>query len=133
MPRPKRVDGLSIGDLQAMIRQRKSRIGDLRKARRKLQKQLDAVDRDLALLEGANGRARGGGTGSRPRNDVSLVDAIHAVLKSNGKPMRVGDITEKVQEAGYRSSSANFKGIVNQTLIKDKRFVQAERGVYGLK
>src|SRR3954470_281460 len=35
--------------------------------------------------------------------------------------------------SGYVSSSANFRGIVNQTLIKDKRFRRVARGVYGLK
>jgi hypothetical protein len=51
----------------------------------------------------------------------------------DGKPMRVGDITDAVHNAGYRSSSANFRGIVNQTLIKDKRFVAPERGLYQLR
>jgi hypothetical protein len=30
-----------------------------------------------------------------------------------------------VVAGGYRSNIANFKGIVNQALIKDKRFVSA--------
>jgi hypothetical protein len=54
------------------------------------------------------------------------------VLKG-GKPMKVGDITDAAQKAGYRSNSANFRSIVNQTLIKDKRFSSAGRGVYQLK
>ena len=47
--------------------------------------------------------------------------------------MPVGDIMDKVLATGYKSKSANFRGIVNQTLIKDKRFAQVERGVYELK
>ena len=42
-------------------------------------------------------------------------------------------LLQKVQAAGYRSGSANFRGIINQTLIKDKRFGKAERGMYQLK
>jgi hypothetical protein len=39
-----------------------------------------------------------------------------------------------VQKSGYRSNSANFRSIVNQTLIKErKRFGQAGRGIYQLK
>jgi ribosomal protein L19E len=37
---------------------------------------------------------------------------------------------EGVLAAGYRSNSGNFRGIVNQALIKDKRFTSAGRGLY---
>jgi hypothetical protein len=47
--------------------------------------------------------------------------------------MKVGDIADAVQSKGYRSNSANFRGIVNQALIKDKRFGAASRGLYQLK
>jgi hypothetical protein len=50
-----------------------------------------------------------------------------------GQADEVGDILEGVTSSGYRSGSANFRGIINQTLIKDKRFGQVERGVYELK
>jgi hypothetical protein len=47
--------------------------------------------------------------------------------------MNVGDIAERAKASGYKSNSANFRGIVNQTLIKDKRFVSASRGMYKVK
>src|SRR3712207_8218784 len=53
--------------------------------------------------------------------------------REGGKTMSVGEIVEAVERSGYRSNSANFRGIVNQTLIKDKRFQQAGRGQYQLK
>ena len=38
--------------------------------------------------------------------------------------MKVGDITDAVLATGYRSNSDNFRAIVNQTLIKErKRFL----------
>ena len=58
---------------------------------------------------------------------------IEGVLGKSGKSMKVGDIAEAVQGGGYRTNSANFRGIVNQTLIKDKRFTSAGRGVYQMK
>ncbi len=86
------------------------------------------------------GNLRGGGRGrglmasGRARNDRSLVQTIETVMRGSGKPMRVGEIVEAVQAGGYRSNSANFRGIVNQTLIKErKRFAAAERGLYQLK
>jgi len=63
---------------------------------------------------------------------MPLGDAIEAVLKS-GKAMRVPDIAEAVQANGYKSSSPKFTAIVNQALIKDKRFHATERGIYAAK
>jgi hypothetical protein len=54
-------------------------------------------------------------------------------MRDGGKPMSVSEIMEAASASGYRSGSANFRGIVNQTLIKDKRFAQVSRGVYQLK
>lgn len=108
---------------------RRLELGRLRKQRAELQRKLDGLDRVIGKIEGG-GRMGGG---SRARNSKSLNDTLEEVL-SNGKPMSVGDIVEAVKAAGYRSSSANFRGIVNQTLIKEnKRFAATERGVYQLK
>jgi len=57
------------------------------------------------------------------------------VLKSAGKPLPVSEILQRVQSSGYRSSSPNFRAIVNQTLIKERKRFQptGTRGVYQLK
>jgi hypothetical protein len=77
------------------------------------------------------GRPRGSGGGRRPRNEQSLVEALAGVL--NGKTMSVTDVAEAVQKAGYRTSAANFRTIVNQTLIKSDRFKRVGRGQYTAK
>ena len=128
MARPRGNENLSIDELERLLAQRRNRVNKLMKQREKLEAKMDALDQEIASL-GGNGHGRR----TRARNDMSLVDAIEAVMQQGGKPMRVGDITDAVQAAGYRSNSANFRGIVNQTLIKDKRFSQAERGLYQLK
>ena len=51
----------------------------------------------------------------------------------SGKTMGVTELSEAVQKAGYRTTSPNFRTIVNQTLIKDKRFKRVERGLYTVK
>jgi hypothetical protein len=92
-------------------------------------KRLEALDAKIASL-GGSVRSRG----SRVRNKVSLNESILAVLKRKGGPMSVGDIVSAVLAGGYATHSANFRGIVNQTLIKDKRFVSAgTRGTYQLR
>lgn len=69
------------------------------------------------------------GTGRiRPKNDMNLVEALAKLLK--GKQMSVTEATSKVQEAGYKTSAANFRTIVNQTLIKSNRFKKISRGQY---
>jgi hypothetical protein len=82
---------------------------------------------------GRRGRRVAAGGGGRVRNEKSLNDMISGVLTKAGKPMSVGDITDAVRAGGYKSNSANFRSIVNQALIKDKRFASSERGMYHLK
>jgi hypothetical protein len=124
--------GLSIAQLEQMLNRRRSELNDLEKERRKLLQRLSNLDQRIAGLGGSRRGGRNGSAGGRARNAKSLVACLEDVLGS-GKPMQVGDIAERVKAGGYRSSSANFRGIVNQTLIKDKRFASAGRGLYQLK
>lgn len=125
----------NIADLERILQERRSEVNRLQRQRSEVQKRLDALDRQIAKVAGAGGAGGTGrrGGGGRARNDQSLADMIEAALRGSGGPMKVGDIAEAVQRAGYRSSSANFRGIVNQMLIKDKRFAATDRGVYGIK
>lgn len=116
-----------------MLKDQRSRKTKLLRERTALQKKLEQLDRQIAGLDGAEaGNGAGYTRGGRPRNTQSLPDAVHAAMKKGGKPMKVGDIVEAVESSGYQSSSANFRGIVNQALIKDDRFTQHSRGVYKL-
>src|SRR3954447_23096735 len=110
MPRG-RIGGMSISELENILQQRRGELSKLRKHRATIQRNLDRLDRQIESLGG--GRARGG----RTRNTRSLTALLEEVLQKSSKPMQVGDIVERVQDAGYRSKSANFRGIVNQTLI----------------
>lgn len=133
MARTRSTVDFSLAQLERLVRTRRTEMIRLTRQRDKLQKRLDDLnDRISEIAGGMGGRAAGGG-GSRARNEISLQDAIHQVLSKASGPMGVGDIMEKVRAAGYRSNSANFRGIVNQTLIKDKRFSSAARGMYQLK
>jgi hypothetical protein len=129
MARPKQTDALSIADLKRLISERKGRMKDLKKQRNKILKQLTKIEKQIEIAGGEVGGRRGG---TRPKNSVSLVDAIAEVLKS-GKPMRVPEIAKAVQDNGYKSTSPKFTSIVNQALIKDKRFGAVERGIYAMK
>jgi hypothetical protein len=123
MPRGIRA-ALSIAELERLLNSQRSAVNRLMKKRSTVQRKLDIIDREIGRLGGSGA---GGG-----RNDVSLPDAMEAALQKKGT-LRVGEIVDAVLAGGYRSKSANFRGIVNQTLIKDKRFVSSERGVYQLR
>ena len=126
--------GLNIAELERVLEVRRSELSKLTRQRSDLEKRIGAINRQIARVGGGSlGGGRRRGRGGRARNEQSLTDTIEGVMKGSGKPMKVPDIVEGVLSSGYQSSSANFKGIVNQTLIKDKRFQQVERGVYQLK
>jgi hypothetical protein len=124
---------LTIGELERMLQKRRSALDELTRERAKLQKRVDAVDTNIRSLSG--GAAPSGFTaGGRARNEMSLVEALRAVLSKAGKPLKVGDIVDKVQASGYRSNAANFRALVNQTLIKQRKlFANAGRGLYAAK
>ena len=72
---------------------------------------------------GRRGRPKGSGGGK------SLVQSLHGVLR--GKTMGVAEVSDAVQAAGYKTSSANFRTIVNQALINNPdKFRKVARGQY---
>ncbi len=133
MARRSMVSGLSIAQLEQALAGRKLELNQKQKEHSRTLAQLQQLEADIRRLGGSAGRrGRGGAGGGRMRNEKSLTETLEEVLK-HGKPMNVGDLTAAVEKSGYRSKSASFRSIVNQTLIKDKRFTTAGRGVYQLK
>ena len=141
MARPASGTNLTIAQLQRVLNEKQSELNKLHRQRENLQRKIDLIDRQIDRVDGGGGGGAigmrrggaGGGGGRRPRNEHSLLDTIEGVLRKGGKPMKVQEILDGVISTGYRSGSANFRGIINQTLIKDKRFGQVERGTYELK
>ena len=125
----------TIAQLEQMLDKCKNERQKLERERNKVARRLQQLDSRIHALggNGRGGRGGGAGAGSRVRNEKSLTEMLESVLGKSNKPMRVGDIADAVQSGGYRTNSANFRGIVNQTLIKDKRFTSAGRGLYQMK
>ncbi len=72
------------------------------------------------------------GSRKRHRNDTNLVEALQQVL--SGTTMGVTEAAAAVQAAGYKTTSPNFRTIVNQTLIKHSdAFSKKSRGKYTAK
>lgn len=101
--------------------------------------ELVELDRRLAAVEKiVNSAMIRAGKGSplaaprrRPRNDLTLVDALIKAIK--GKTLGVSEIVDAVQKEGYRTTSPNFRTIVNQTLINNPAFKRVSRGKYAVK
>ncbi len=120
---------MSFGELQAELQRRERGIRKLERRREKLLDELAKIDSELGAVGalGASGRIR-----RRPRNEMNLVDSLAEVL--NGKTMSVTEVTQAVQKAGYITTAANFRTIVNQALIREKKkFKKVARGQYTAK
>ncbi len=123
-----RLANLSSAVLEFELRRRKRTLGRLERNRDRLAAKLDALDRQIELLGGGvNGRAA---RGPRPRNTMTLADALTSVIK--GKPLSVTEAAEAVQKVGYRTNSNNFRTQVNIALIKGP-FKRVGRGQYAAK
>lgn len=143
----------SLSELQAELDRRADALRDLTDRRDQLASELADVEREIASHGGTvparRGRPRGSGRrgpgrpagtrkkvrragGRRARNKTSLVDALQEVL--TGNTMSVTEVSDAVQKAGYRTTSANFRTIVNQALLANpKVFRKVSRGKYTAK
>lgn len=132
MARTASIGKMSVAALQAEIARRQRAVSGLVRERNKLVGKLNRID---AAIRAAGGSTGGGRVASisgrrRAKNKMSLAEALHALLK--GKTMSVTEAAEKVQEAGYKTTSPkNFRTMVNQTLINhNTMFKRVGRGQY---
>jgi hypothetical protein len=135
---------LSLATLKAEIERRTAVLHERRDA---LQAELSEILSEIGgVISGAvkrhrTGRAAGAAPGARrgPRaggrrggrggNVMSLVEALQKTL--SGRTMGVSEAADAVQKAGYRTKSPNFRTIVNQALISNKKlFKRVGRGQY---
>jgi len=135
-PRARKTDdslsGIGTAELAAELRRRERSVVSLQRKRDRLLEQLAEVDAQITEAGAMITRAGGVPVGrKRHRNDASLEQALYDLL--NGQVMSVTDATHAVQSAGYRTTSPNFRTIVNQTLLKSNRFKKVARGQYTAK
>jgi hypothetical protein len=131
MVRTSALAGLSLSEIKRELARRERTVRTLERRRAALLKKVAALD---AMIAASGGTAKGerngaaGGGRIRPKNEMQLLDALKATLK--GKTMGVAEVSAAVQKAGYKTTSSNFKTIVNGALLKKKYFRRVERGQY---
>lgn len=118
---------MSVAQLQAELKKRQKGNRALERRRDRLLAQIAEINAQISELSGHADVTPSG----RVRNTQTLPDALYGVLQ--GRELSVTTAADAVRAAGYVSGAANFRTIVNQTLLKDKRFKKLSRGVYTAK
>ena len=114
--------------LRSELRRRETAVRRLERKRSTLLARIARFDQQLRSMGENPGRAGGrAGGGRRPKNEMTLTEALEKVLK--GRTMAVPDITDAVLKSGYRTNSSKFRTQVNIALIKNG-FKRAGRGMY---
>jgi hypothetical protein len=135
MAKSKKLTDVSLAELQDELQRRRKQLPGLQAKRDKLAKQLAEVDKQIEMLQGkgkAPAKPSTRKTRKRPKNAVSLPDILEKVMKGKGS-VGIGEAMEMALAEGYKSSSSQFRNIINQTLNKDPRFKKVARGQYTLK
>lgn len=125
---------VSTTELNAEIARRGRQIKTLQRRRARVASELASIDAEIQARGGAAGATRAAaaaGPRRRPRNEMNLEESLVKLLRN--KTLGVSEITEKVQAAGYKTSSVNFRTIVNQALITGSAFKRVSRGKYTVK
>jgi hypothetical protein len=150
MPRPRKstLRSITLADLAAEMTRRQGELPALRAREAEITEEMATLTATIGALDGATGRrvparrvGRGIGRvakvaapmvgrkrGRRTKNGASLSEALVKVL--TGKTMSVTDVATAVKKSGYKSTSANFRTMVNIALLNKKKFKRVERGMY---
>ena len=135
MPRSK-LSTMSIADLRQEIGRRQKLLPKLIAQRDALSREITElqslatpVARKAAKPEAAPKRTR---RRQRAKNKVGLADALAGFLKGKAK-VTIGEAMEGVLAAGYKTKSSDFRSVVNNMLLTDKRFKKVSRGEFTLK
>lgn len=113
-------------DIKGLEQRRDALLADVAK----LEAILAAFGQAPARLNGRAGRGRRG-EGGRGSNSQTLAAALVKTLR--GKTMSVTEAADAVQRDGYKTSSPNFRTIVNAALLSKKNrdlFKRKGRGQY---
>lgn len=135
MPRS-RLSAMTIAELRQEIERRQRLLP-------KLIAQRDTLNREIAELQGlasSEGRQAAKPESApkktrrrrRAKNKVGLADALATFMKGK-KKVAIGEAMEGVLAAGYKSNALDFRSVVNNMLLTDKRFKKIGRGEFALK
>ena len=118
---------MSVFDLRRELAARQRRAKALGRHRARVLAKIAAIEAEISRL----GVVPTAGAYARASNDESLAVALHRLLK--GKTMSVGEASDRVRDAGYKSASKNFPAVVALALRHPAKFKRVSRGKYTAK
>lgn len=127
VPSRRSLTRMSLTDIRRELARRQRYVATLERRKERLLQRVASLDQQIRANGGANGALRMGKR-TRAHNDVSLIDALAETLK--GKTLSVTAAAEAVQKDGYRTTSPNFRTMVNAALLNKRKFKRVSRGQY---
>ncbi|HVW01622.1 MAG TPA: hypothetical protein VHB77_14815 [Planctomycetaceae bacterium] len=132
----KTVKEMSVAELERLLDSKKDRLESLQRKRDQLERQLNSVVEKINSMEGKRATlaaAKSRKTATRPKNDRSLKEVVTELLAANKKGYGLDELSKKVLETGYKTSSTNFKNTLYQCLYNHERInLDKSTGLYRL-
>ena len=121
---------LTVADLEKALQAKRSKLDDLITKRAKLHFELSGLEEQIRLLAGTpltesdalpRGRAKRKRR-TRVKGQPSLKVWVTNELVKSKKGLTIDELMEKVQAAGYKSTSDKFKNVMYQCLFHGEQF-----------
>lgn len=118
--------------MEQELKRRSRMVEVLAKRREATMAKVSRLDAEIAMLTGSGYRIVNGAKHSSGGTKLTLVESMHKVMRQGPMtPMSIEAVMEAVQRDGYKTTSRNFRTIVNQTLLQNpKLFKKVSRGQY---
>lgn len=125
---------LTVAELERMLTKRRQELTSLIGQRDKLQKELDVISRRITELQGGSdftpSRSPAYNSG-RGRNPVSLRHTVISILTQYPPGYALSDLSDKIIETGYKTSSKNFRNVLYQCLYNTPQiYHDSKTGTY---
>ena len=125
---------LTVADLERALQAKRSKLDDLLAKRAKMRFELDGLEEQIIGLAGKEtsdaprrGRAKRK-MRRRVKGQESLKVWVTNELAKAKKGLTIDELIEKVQAAGYKSTSDKFKNVMYQCLFHGEQFQRNDAG-----
>jgi hypothetical protein len=135
----KSANELSVAELERLLSGKRSQLDNLLRRREQLSQELSTVEEKINSVEGRKSegtavvRRTAKRRSLRPKNDRSLKEVVVELLTENRKGLSLDELSRKVLETGYKTSSTKFKNTLYQCLYNAENIaLDKKNGLYHL-
>ena len=123
---------LTVADLEKALQAKRSKLDDLLAKRAKMRFELDGLEEQIVGLVGKpqteSDTPKRAKRKKRVKGQPSLKVWVTTELEKAKKGLTLDELIEKVQAAGYKSSSDKFKNVMYQCLFHGEQFQKHDAG-----